>query len=144
MKNFVALLFLLAGPASAWNPAIPFTATGTAAAGSAVTVTIPAGGANTYSLITRIEVTMYATAAITASATPLRVTTTNMSNMSFVFANVAAAAAAVQQKPNDASFSPGVMSLTPNTAVTIVCPATANVIWNVCVWYTNVPMPVTW
>jgi len=110
--------------------------TGTAASGTGVTVTLPAVAAQ-FHYITMIEIVRYAAAALTGSATPLLVTTTNLPGSPvFDFQTAGAIGTSERQlwNPNKALKSSVV-----NTATTIVCPATTGVIWRVNVWYVAAP-----
>lgn len=101
----------------------------TAATGQAVTLTIPAFS-NRYHSICYISITAYSTAARTGSATPVTVTTTNLNGLSWTF-STAAAIGVTDEK----SIQAPTRSAVANTATTIVCPATAGVIWRVQVFY---------
>lgn len=107
------------------------TATGVAAA--AVTLTIPAVAAK-FHFITSIQVVKFATALLTAAATPVLVTTTNLDGtpaLSFTAAASAAGTSEIQQfEPAEA-----IRSAVVNTNTTIVCPATTATIWRVNVFY---------
>lgn len=108
------------------------TATGAAAA--AVTATVPAVvGMRHY--IDRIDVTRFATAVLTAAATPVLVTTTNIPGAPvFSFPAEAAAQGVATQQTLDFGSS-GMATTALNTATTVVCPATTAVIWRVTVAY---------
>lgn len=109
------------------------TATGTA--GAAVTMTLPAV-ASQFHYISLIEVTQYAGAILIAAATPITVTTTNIPG-SPVFTLSAAALGLGAVENRVYPFSSPVKSSVVNTATTIVCPASTNVIWRVnCTYYT--------
>lgn len=102
--------------------------TGTAASGSAVTITLPAtAGRNHY--ITSLEIQQYAASALTGGATPTIVTTTNLP-VAVTFNFDTALGVGVSQRLQLAP-SAALKSLTAGVATTIVCPATSNVIWNV-------------
>lgn len=102
--------------------------TATGAAGAAVTLTIPAAGAGLFHYFTRIIVQRFATALLTAAATPVLVTTTNLAG-SRVLSFPAEAAAQGTMYTEVISPSQPIKSVTANTATTIVCPATTGVIW---------------
>jgi hypothetical protein len=108
--------------------------TATGAAGAAVTATLPAlAGMRHY--IDFISVTRFATALLTAGATPVLVTTTNISGAPVLShpADAAGAGVATQQ---DLDFgASGVAATALNTATTVVCPVTTAVIWRVNVAY---------
>ncbi len=108
------------------------TATGAAAA--AVTATLPAvAGMRHY--IDRIDVTRFATAVLTAAATPVLVTTTNIPGSPvFSFPAEAAAQGIATQQFLDFGSS-GMAATALNTATTVVCPATTGVIWRVTAAY---------
>jgi hypothetical protein len=102
------------------------------AAGAAVTCTLPAA-ANVFHYIQCIEIVKYATAAITGSATPVTVTTTNLpGNIAFTLGTAQAVGTTlVETFPSIDTLRSAVV----NTATTIVCPATTSVIWRVNVLY---------
>lgn len=106
------------------------TATGAAAA--AVTLTLPAVAAQ-FHRISFIEITAYTTVARVGAATPVLVTSTNLpgSNV-WTFAT---AAAIGSTDVRTLTFHNPYKSSVVNTATTIVCPATASVIWRVNVMY---------
>jgi hypothetical protein len=110
------------------------TVTATGAAAAAVTATLPAvAGFRHY--IDRIDVTRFATALLTAGATPVLVTTTNISGAPVLsFPAEAAAAGTALIQGLDAGGS-GVASTTLNTVTTVVCPVTTGVIWRINVIY---------
>jgi hypothetical protein len=107
------------------------TATGAAAA--AVTLTLPAV-ASQFHYITEIQIVKFATALLTAAATPVLVTTTNFPAAT-VFSFSAAASAQGTNEVQQFQPSTPLRSAVVNTATTIVCPATTATIWRVNVWY---------
>lgn len=114
------------------------TATGAAAA--AVTATLAAPGVGlrhylTYISMARVNGTA---AALTASATPVICTTTNLpGSLAFTRAADALPAGAADYWRED--FSYPLTSSAQNTATTIVCPATTGVIWRATVGYYVAP-----
>lgn len=106
---------------------VGLTATGAAAAG--VTLTIPAS-AGFFHTLSHLGIQAYSSAARTGNATPITVTTTNLNGLAFTFAT----AAAIGTTDMKIIESP-VKSVLSNTATTIVCPATANIIWRVNCFY---------
>ena len=108
------------------------TATGIAAA--AVTLTLPQT-ASARHRITQIQVDAYTTVARNGTATPVVVTTTNLNGLAFTFGSAGAVGAV--ERDSILSLN-GVDADVANTATTIVCPATASVIWRVNVVYENV------
>lgn len=114
--------------------AMPFPTTNwgtvTAATGVAATLSLPAPGVGLYHYITEIHIVKFATALLTAAATPVLVTTTNLTGAPiFSFS----AGAELQGSSQTYQFEPKspFKSTTANTATTIVCPATTGVIWRV-------------
>lgn len=108
------------------------TATGAAAA--AVTASLPlVPGLRHY--IDFIDVTMSATALLTAAATPLLVTTTNLpGNPVITFGAEALPQGADKVRRLDFG-STGFAATAVGTASTVVCPATTAIIWRVNVGY---------
>lgn len=108
----------------------------TGASGAAVTLTLPAV-AGQFHYVTMIEIVRYAAAALTGVATPLLVTTTDLSGTPvFDFQSAGAIGTSERQLWNP---SKAIKSSAVNTATTIVCPATTGVIWRVNVWYVAAP-----
>lgn len=112
------------------------TATGAAAA--AVTLTLPAAGAGLRHYITYLSVNRFATALLTAAATPVLVTTTNIPG-SLVLSFPADAAAQGTLFPWREDFAYPLAVTAQNTATTIVCPATTGVIWRATCGYYIAP-----
>lgn len=108
------------------------TATGAAAA--AVTATLPAvAGLRHY--IDKITITRSATAALTAAATPVVVTTTNLpGSPAFTFGSDAGGIGIDKVVEFDAGGT-GLAASAINTATTVVCPVYTGVIWRVNVIY---------
>ena len=111
------------------------SATGVAAA--AVTLTIPAAPAGLFNYLCFLEISQYATAALTGGATPVLVTSTGLTGTpTFTFSTALAIGAA------ERLFYPlgtPVKGSAAATAITIVCPATTSVIWRVNVTYFVAP-----
>lgn len=110
------------------------TVTVTAASGAAATLTLPAPGTGLFHYITRILVQRHTSAVLTAGATPVLVTTTNMPG-SRVFSIPADAAAQGAVHTEIAEPSQPIKSSASNTATTIVAPTTTGVIWRITVDY---------
>lgn len=106
----------------------------TAAVGVANSVTLPAvAGLRHY--IDFISVTRSATAALTASATPVLVTITNIAGAPVItFGSDAGGVGIDVERKLDFGAS-GMASTAVGTATTVVCPAYAGVIWRVNVAY---------
>lgn len=117
------------------TPAI-VTATGTA--GAAVTLTVPAPGAGLRQYLTYLSINRFAAALLTAGTTPVIVTTTNLpGSLAFSIPAEAAAQGTLDRWREDFAFPLATSAL--NTATTIVCPATTNVIWRVTAGYYIAP-----
>lgn len=111
------------------------TATGAAAA--AVTLTLPAPGAGLFHYITSLRISIYATAARAGNATPIVVTSTNLPGpLAWTF-QTAQAIGTIDRL--DADITQPLRVSAANVATTIVCPATASVIWRVTALYYTGP-----
>lgn len=116
----------------------PTLATSVGAASAAVTLTLAAPGAGLRHHLTYLSINRFATALLTAAATPVTVTTTNLpGSLAFSFAADAAAQGTIDRWRED--FAYPLMASAQNTATTIVCPATTNVIWRVTAGYYVAP-----
>lgn len=116
---------------------IPSTtiATTTGTAGAAVTLTVAAPGAGLSHYITGIYITKFAAALLTAAATPVLVTTTNIGGSPvFSFSAAADPQGTAVEIVRQFGGNP-LKSAAQNTATTIVCPATTATIWRVQVAY---------
>ncbi len=102
----------------------------TAAAGAVATLTLAAPGVGLRHYLTYLEINRFAAAALTAAATPVLVTTTNLPG-TLVFSMPADAALQGTIFPYREDFAFPVASVAQNTATTIVGPATTNVIWRI-------------
>lgn len=110
------------------------TSTGTTigSAGSATTLTLTAPGAGLRHYLTYLSINRFnaSASALTASTTPIAVTTTNLpGSLAFTFAADALAAGALDRWRED--FAYAIAASAQNTATTIVCPATTSTIWRV-------------
>lgn len=112
----------------------PLAVTATAAANTAVTLTIPAAGVGLFHYIDRIEISRVATLALAGTAV-LTVTTTNLpGSLAWSFGN--AMAAGGTSNDYSATFSVPLKSSAANTNTTIVMPAPGpNVLWGANVFY---------
>lgn len=118
------------------NNQATLSVTATGAAAAAVTLTLPAV-VGLFHNISYLSITAYTTVARTGTATPVIVTTSNLSGSpAFTFAS-AAAIGTTDIKSFD--FPQPVKSLVANTATTIVCPATASIIWRINLFYSTTP-----
>lgn len=109
--------------------------TNTGAAAAAVTLTIAAPGAGLRQYLTYLAITGFASAVLTAGATPVIVTTTNLPGSLAFSVDAEARAAGVAWRYRE-DFSYPLAASAQNTAVTIVCPATTGVVWRVTAgWY---------
>lgn len=118
----------------------PLVVTAVGAAAAAVTATLPAPGVGLRHYITYVSMVRAngTAAALTAAATLVTCTTTNIpGTLAFTRASDALAAGAADHWREDFTFP--LMSAAQNTATTIVCPATTGVIWRVTVGYYVAP-----
>lgn len=116
----------------------PSILTAVGAAGAAVTLTLPAPGAGLRHYITYLSINRFATALLTAGAAPVTVTTTNIpGTLAFSFAADAAAQGTLDRWREDLAYPMAVSA--QNTATTIACPATTNVIWRATAGYYVAP-----
>jgi hypothetical protein len=116
-------------------PPVPLAVTNTAAASSAVTLTLPAVTGLRH-LISHIEITRSATAALTAAAAPVVVTTTNLPGaLAFTFGSDAGGIGLDKTIQKD-FMGGGLAASAVNTATTIVAPAYTGVIWRITAAYT--------
>jgi len=106
----------------------------TAAVGLAVTATLPAVvGLRHY--IDRIDVVRSATAALTAAATPIIISTTNINGVVQLTMGQDGGGIGVDRTITLDFGSSGMAATATNTATTIVCPVYTGVIWRVNVAY---------
>ena len=109
------------------------TSMNSSAAGVGFTMTLTAGAAGLFHHIAYVEIVKYVATAITASATPLSLATTNWrGNNPILMRNVGAVADAevILYQP-----SLPIKSAVAATATTINLPATTGVIWSITVYY---------
>lgn len=112
----------------------PLLVTSVGASGAAVTLSLPAPGAGLRQYLTLVSIDRFAAALLTAAAAPVTVTTTNLPGpFAFSFAADAAAQGTLDRFREDFVFP--IVASAQNTATTIVCPATPNVIWRATVGY---------
>lgn len=106
----------------------------TAAAGSIATLTLPAPGTGLRIYITKIVITKLAAALLTAAAVPVIVTTTGLTGTpAFDCAADAAAQGTVERQNHD--FAQALEAAADAAAVTVVGPATTNVLWRITAFY---------
>ncbi len=112
--------------------------TATGASGAAVTLTLAAPGAGLRQYLTYLSINRFAAAVLTASATPVVVTTSNLPGaLAFTFAADAAGLGTIDRWRED--FSYPIAASAHNVAVTVVCPVTTGVIWRVTSGYYVAP-----
>lgn len=117
----------------------PLAVTATGAAGAAVTLTLPAPGVGLRQYITAIRVRRFAAATLTAAATPVVITTTNLPGSIAFTVGAEALAQGISAVEVAEDFAFPLLCTAQNTATTIVCPATPNVIWRATAWYQVAP-----
>jgi hypothetical protein len=108
--------------------------TATGAASAAVTATLPAVTGLRH-MIDFIQVTRSATAALTAAATPVVVTTTNMQGSPALTFGSDVAGIGIDKDVRLDFGSTGFAATTLGTATTVVCPVYTGVIWRINVGY---------
>lgn len=108
--------------------------TATGAASAAVTATLAASGVGLFHYITRIRISKYVSATLTAGAAPSIVTSTNLpSTPSFDFKTLGALG---DSEVMDIFFTGNPLkSSTANTATTLVAPVLTGAIWKIQVFY---------
>jgi hypothetical protein len=100
------------------------------AAGAATTLTLAAPGLGLRHYLTYLSINRFAAAVLTASATPVAVTSTNLPGaLAFTFEADAAPLGSMIRWRED--FAYPLVASAPNTATTIICPATPGVLWRV-------------
>lgn len=103
-------------------------ATSVGASGAALTLTLTSPGTGLRHYLTYLSVNRFASAALTAAAAPVTVTTTNLPGaLAFSFAADALALGQIDRWRED--FAYPIAASAQNAATTIVCPATTGVIW---------------
>lgn len=112
----------------------PAFGTITAAVGVAATLTLASPGAGLRHYLTYLRLVRIASAALTAAATPIIVTTTNLPG-SMAFSMQADAALQGVIFDYQESFNYPIAAVAQNTATTIVAPVTTGVIWRISAGY---------
>jgi hypothetical protein len=108
----------------------PTIGTAVGASGAAVTLTLAAPGVGVRHYLTYLRIVRYAAAVLTAAATPVTITTTNLPGTpAFTFPADAAALGTIFSYQED--FAYPIVSSAQNTATTIVAGATTGVIWRI-------------
>jgi hypothetical protein len=108
----------------------PNLATIIGAAGATTTLTLASPGPALRHYLTYLSINRFAAAALTASATPVAVTTTNLPGaLALTFEADGAALGTMVRWRED--FAYPLAAVAQNAATTIVCPATPGVIWRV-------------
>lgn len=113
-----------------FGPVTSGIGTVTAASGAAATLTLASPGAGLRHYLTYLSINRYAAAVLTASATPVIVTTTNLpGSLAFTVPADAAALGTIDRWREDFAFP--IAASAQGTATTIVCPIATGVIWRV-------------
>lgn len=116
----------------------PVVGTVTAAIGVAATLTLASPGAGLRHYLTYLSINRFAGALLSAAATPVLVTTTNIPG-TLVFSMPADAAAQGTIYPWREDFAYPLAVSAQSTATTIVAPATTGVIWRITAGYYVAP-----
>lgn len=109
------------------------------AAGAAVTLTLAAPGVGLRHYLTYLHIFRFPTALLTAAATPVTITTTNIPGSLAFSCSADAAAQGAGSIVIQQDWAYPIRTSAQNTATTIVCPATTNVIWRVTAGYFVAP-----
>jgi hypothetical protein len=115
----------------------PLLVTATGAAAAAVTLTLPAAVSLRHYL-TSLRIDRFAAALLTAAATPVVATTTNLPG-ALAFSLPADAAQLGTVSPLQIDYAQPLAASAQNTASTIVLPATPGVIWRATATYYLAP-----
>jgi hypothetical protein len=116
----------------------PFLATIIGTVGAATTLTLPTPGSSLRQYLTSLSINRFAAAALTPAAAPIAVTSTNLpGSLSYSFGAEALAQGALDRMREE--FGHPLAASAQNTAVTIVAPATPNVIWRMTAGYYVAP-----
>ena len=108
----------------------PLLGTAVGAVGAVTTLTLAAPAVGLRHYLTSLSINRFATAALTAGAVPVTITTTNLpGNAAFSFAADAALQGTLDRWRED--FTYPIAATAQATATTIVCPATPNIIWRI-------------
>jgi hypothetical protein len=113
----------------------PLLVTTTGASGAAVTLTLPAPGAGLRQYLSYLRITRFAASVLTASGTPVLITTTNVPGTLVFTAPADAAAQGVTTPIVAEDFAKPLMGSAQNTNMTFVMPATTGVIWRATAAY---------
>jgi hypothetical protein len=112
----------------------PLAVSNTGAASAAVTLTLPAPAAGLRIYVTYLSINRFAAALLTAAATPVIVTSTNLpGTLPFSIPAEAAAQGSIDRWRED--FAYPIAAAAQATAVTFVAPVTTNVIWRLTAGY---------
>ncbi len=104
------------------------TTLGTAGAAATLTLNAPSSGLRHY--LTYLSISRFASATLTAAATPVTITTGNLPG-ALAFTLAADALQLGQRDPWREDFAFPIAASAQGTATTIICPATVGVIWRV-------------
>jgi hypothetical protein len=116
----------------------PLIATTLGSVGAAATLTLPAPGSALRQYLTSLSINRFAAATLTPAATPISITTTNLPGaLAYSFGAEALAQGALDRMREE--FGHPLAASNQNTAVTIVAPATPNVIWRMTAGYYVAP-----
>jgi hypothetical protein len=116
----------------------PALVTASGASGAGVTLSLPNPGQGLRHYLTYLSINRYAAAVLTASATPLTVTTTNLpGSLAFSFEADAAALGTMVRWRED--FAYPLAATLQNSVTTIAMPATTGVIWRATAGYYVAP-----
>ncbi len=116
----------------------PLLVTMIGAVGAAATLTLPAPGSLMRQYLTSLSINRFAAAALTPAAVPVSISTTNLpGGLTFSFGADGLAQGALERMREE--FAHPLAASAQNTSVTIVAPATPNVIWRMTAGYYVAP-----
>lgn len=130
-KLFLILMMLCFYATITFGFVVDKSQTVTGTSGSSATVTILTDGATAH-YVTNIKIYKFATTTLTAGTTPITCTTTNFHSMTFPFPNDAQVQGTIEENKGNFTDALGAPTITD---MTIVCPATTDVIWTITVIY---------
>ena len=116
----------------------PLLVTAVGVAGAATTLTIPAPGGQLRHYLTSLSINRFATATLTAAAAPITITSTNLPGpLAYSFAAEALPIGGLDRMREE--FAYPLAAAAQNVAITVVAPATPNVIWRMTAGYYVAP-----
>jgi uncharacterized protein YdbL (DUF1318 family) len=135
MKRLILMLVLMTiclWSLTSFSMTVDKSVTVTGASGASATATAVFTNVGSPPSITNIKISKFATAALSAGTTPIVCTTTNLNDMIFPFSNDAQVQGTIGESIGNFTDA---LTAPANVDVTVVCPATTNVIWTITIIY---------